>query len=100
MCGICDTDQSITQFVFPKKNEDLHQWFHRVQEIEHMHLVMMHQSPDNLAKIDESYRLQGFMAHNIPDVLNVLIIRDLIFVTYTDAFAELNGWTDDDDDVA
>lgn len=91
MCGLCESD-TVADFIFPRKDEELHDWFHRVEDIEHMNLVMMHQRPANLHKIAESYKLQGFTYWNKPEVLNVLILRDLIFITYSAKFKQIMAW--------
>ena len=92
MCQMCDVG-TVADFIFPREKEDLHDWFHRVEEIEHMNLVLMHHTPADLVKIAESYELQGFTYHYERNILNVLILRDLIFVTYTDQFKKIMRWS-------
>lgn len=91
MCSVC-VHEDVQNFVFPRKNEDLHMWFHRLEHMEHLELAMMKVEPADLIKIKKSYEIQGFTFHHESEILNVLLIRDLIFVTYTFVFENTMGW--------
>lgn len=90
MCGVCEKEATV--FVFPKKDENRQAWFERVTNLSKAQFVMMKQSNENLKQILKSYKLQGFTFHHEPNLMTVLLIRDLIFMNYTQRFANEMGW--------
>lgn len=87
-------------FLFPQERESLPEWFERVRNHDGVELVTMFQGNDHLDIIAHSYDAQGFIhqAHRFTDghverpFFNILLIRDLMFVTYGREFEKAMGW--------
>jgi hypothetical protein len=99
MCTIC-IDDDVTTFVFPRDDETIDHWIERLVAHDGIAFAMMYHDDIGLEQIASSYQLQGF-THNAYKTIddgkerpwfNVLLIRDLIFVTYGHVFAKMMGW--------
>lgn len=92
MCNVCG-HQETGLFIQPRPGEDLHTWFHRLEHMDAMQLAVMEKTKKDLHAIATSYDLQGFTYWSEPGIVNCLVIRDLIFVTYGPEFATIMGWS-------
>jgi len=98
MCTICQKDTS--KFVFKHDDESVPEWFERLKHIDSIQLVCMYQSDENLDLVSRSYEVQGFTYETIRwpigdqqiVLFNVLLISDIVFVTYGTRFITLLGW--------